>query len=98
MWQSRHVFCRLTTIARPRVGSPVVPVSDSGMPSPTILKAGNCWPQAPPIEARGMETTSASKRAILTEYLGCDRAEPTFGISRLKLSDFGRRVDRGRAT
>ena len=43
-WQSRHVFCRLITIARPRAESPRSPVSECGMESPATVngRSGSC--------------------------------------------------------
>src|SRR4051794_5016069 len=38
-----HVLLRSSTSARPRVTSPGVPVSESGMPSPTTTYVRNSW-------------------------------------------------------
>src|SRR5882672_9882722 len=82
-WHSRQSpIWRLTTIARPRAGSPGFPVSDVGMVSPTISNGSNCIsPALGPLPANSHARMPAMIAAPThsAENFGGDRPEPAIG-------------------
>src|SRR5262249_3885027 len=94
-WQRMQVVLRSSTSARPRAASPGAPVSDCGMPSPTILYGASvcaCTAQA--------RASAARQEAIWTYLLAniIRRAvlAPVDRLIRLSRADLARRIDRAR--
>ena len=61
-WQSRHrPTCRLATMARPRAASPLAPVSEAGIASPTMVKrsSASCADSRQPHRRRRRRADSA---------------------------------------
>src|ERR1700755_470471 len=88
-----QVVLRSSTSARPRVASPGALVSDSAMPSPTILVGASVSAFA----AQG-KASAANKQAIwqsaLAKIIRRDFLEPSHRFVRLALTHLARRVDR----
>src|SRR5882757_556544 len=93
VWHRRQAPSRRSaTIARPRAGSPPVPVSDAGIASPRTAKGRNGPSSA--IAATPAPARSAAASTASGEGLGRDRAEPGFGIAGFEGTEMRRRVDR----
>src|SRR5262245_56170673 len=79
-------------MARPRAGSPAVPVSEFGMALPTIRYGRNASCAGAALMA---PVAIAAASAALAPDFARDRPEPGFSIDRLGPAEVGRR--RGRA-
>src|SRR5260370_19784059 len=99
LWQRMQVLVRSTTSARPRVASPGMPVSDSGMASPTTTYARNPWAPAAPGRANVAATSHirATGMADLTKSFHRDCLEPGLRFFRFLHANFARRIDRAGA-
>src|SRR6266851_3341429 len=99
-WHNRQSpTCRLPTIARPRAGSPSVPVSDAGIASPTTAygtsPASAAPGRPPPLVSSNMANPA---RAALPDHSAKrfrgDRPEPAIRDARLRRPKRCRRVER----
>src|SRR5260370_304076 len=92
VWHRRQAPRRRSnTIARPRAGSPPVPVSDAGIASPATAKGRNGRSSAIAATPAPARNTAAS--AASGEGFGRDRAEPGFRIAGFEGAKIGGRID-----
>src|ERR1700730_5686728 len=99
VWHNRQAPSRRsTTSARPAAGSPVVPVSDSGIASSTTLWGWSASSSAACANSAHTTITTTALTIASGKCLGRDRAEPSRGIARFEGAEVGRGIGRADPT
>src|SRR5438309_1697261 len=93
-WQRMQVAPRSTTSARPRAASPGVPVSDCGMPSPTIVYGLSSSARAgrDSADSAAISQAPAIWIARLAKTAHRDRREPSLRFVRFASARLARRI------
>src|ERR1700750_193520 len=94
-WQRMQVVLRSSTSARPRAASPGDPVSDSGMPSPTIVYGVGACAAAPTGGARLAANSAAICGIDLAKAVRRDGLKPALGALRFAGADLAGRIEWG---